>query len=503
MGSYLSAAEMKRIAPAETASFRGPMPTQIVSNGEFVPVPQTREQQRVEARVKELAATLAPRHGMSRRRFLASSAGMAAAMLAMNEVFGPTFDVSPAEAQVPGVADARAKELAGQFIFDCQTHFVRDDYDVAPLTQFAQWAKLNGNPDLQGQFGLTRFKFENYVKEVFVDSDTKIALLSGTPSDIPEFEALGNDQILAARDAINAIAGSRRMLGHAIVKPGQKDWMARVEAAIAAPNRAESWKGYTIGDPFLAAPASCWRLDDEKLMYPFYQRIRRAGMTTVCVHKGILSADYARAGSQWVDIWDYATVWDVARAARDWPDINFVIYHSAARPVTEKPDASILEFAETGRLRWASDLADIPQQHPVKNVYAEIGTAFATFAVAAPRLAASLLGILIKGMGADHVLWGTDSVWYGSPQWQIEAMRRLEIPVELQKKYGFAPLGPADGPVKRAILGENAARLYKLPVNAALGAISKDTIAAMKAEYVKRGGLRSNARYGYVDPGTA
>ena len=39
-----------------------------------------------------------------------------------------------------------------------------------------------------------------------------------------------------------------------------------------------------------------------------------------------------------------------------------------------------------------------------------------------------MMGTLIKGLGHDHVFWGTDSVWYGSPQWQIEAFRRLEIP---------------------------------------------------------------------------
>jgi len=94
MAHYLSDEELTRTAPAEVASFASPVPTQIVSNGEFNPLPQTREQQRVEARIKELADDLGPRHGMNRRQFLASSAGMAAAFLAMNEVFGPVFDVS-------------------------------------------------------------------------------------------------------------------------------------------------------------------------------------------------------------------------------------------------------------------------------------------------------------------------------------------------------------------------------------------------------------------------
>lgn len=63
-------------------------------------------------------------------------------------------------------------------------------------------------------------------------------------------------------------------------------------------------------------------------------------------------------------------------------------------------------------------------------------------------------------MGADHVCWGTDSVWFGSPQWQIEALRRFEIPEEMQSKYGFSSLGSADGTIKNMIFGKNSAALY-------------------------------------------
>src|SRR5881227_2908601 len=123
MPHYLSAHEL---GPVES-----PIPTRVVSNGEYNPLPQTAEQRRVEARITQLADELSPRHGLSRRAFLASSAGMAAAFLAMNDVFGPVFDVSRAEAQQPGVAAQRAGALAGQFIVDVQTHFVRDDFKQA------------------------------------------------------------------------------------------------------------------------------------------------------------------------------------------------------------------------------------------------------------------------------------------------------------------------------------------------------------------------------------
>ena len=94
------------------------------------------------------------------------------------------------------------------------------------------------------------------------------------------------------------------------------------------------------------------------------------------------------------------------------------------------------------------------------NVHADVGQLFAQSTIADPRVSAVMMGQLVRGLGADHVCWGTDAIWTGSPQWQIEALRRLEIPEELQRKYGFAPLGAADGKVKTTILGGNNARLY-------------------------------------------
>jgi len=110
-------------------------------------------------------------------------------------------------------------------------------------------------------------------------------------------------------------------------------------------------------------------------------------------------------------------------------------------------------------------------------------------------LAAAMVGTLIKGLGQDKVVWGTDSVWYGSPQWQIEALRRLEIPEDMQKKHGFKPLGPADGIVKGAIFAGNAAKHYKLEPKTAQNALDADDISAMRTHWA---GHRSNLRYGYV-----
>ena len=499
MPHYLSDEELRRTAPAELASFQSPVPTQIVSNGEFNPLPQIREQQRVEARIKELSEDLSRRHGMNRRQFLASSAGMAAAFLAMNDVFGRVFDVSVAEAQQPGVAAERAGALAGQFIVDVQTHFVRDDFRQAGLLDLAKYAKQHWNPAIAGENDLARFKFENYVKEVFVDSDTKVALLSGAPFDDPTWDLLSNDQIAVARASINRVAGSRRMLGHAVFTPKKSGWMDQVDRAIAV-LKPDSWKGYTIGDPlFPSKLGSFWRLDDEKLMYPFYEKISKTGITTICIHKGLLPADYQKS---WPSVWEHATVADVGKAARDWPGLNFVIYHGALRAFLEPPDAVLQEFERTGRIAWSTDLAEIPAKFGVSNVYGEIGTAFANSAVANPRFAAALIGTLVRGLGVDHVLWGSDSVWYGSPQWQIEALRRLEIPEDMQKKYGFAPLGDANSTTKQLIFGGNATKFYKIRLKAAdntrMPAFSDDRLAALKNEYALAAKEPSNLRYGYV-----
>ena len=156
-------------------------------------------------------------------------------------------------------------------------------------------------------------------------------------------------------------------------------------------------------------------------------------------------------------------------------------------------------WERTGRLSWLSDLAQIPEKYGVTNVYGDLGAIFAWNVIAQPVLAAAMMGTLVKGLGHDHVIWGTDSVWTGSPQWQIEGLRRLEIPEDMQKQHGFTPLGPADGPVKTAILGQNGLRLFAPTRKAGL---APDALSRMKAEYEKTGPQRSNLRYGFVHRAT-
>ena len=501
MGIFLSKRELEQVEPAENA-FRSPVPTQVISNGEFNPIPQTAEQKKVEARIKELADEYGARNGMDRRAFLRTSSGMACAFLAMNEVFGGLFRVSEAEAAEVERGEMLAAAMKGQFIFDVQTHFVHDGYQQEGILGLAQYAKEHWNPELTDIDKLYIYKFENYVRQVFMNSDTSVSLLSGAPFDDASWEFLTNDAIKEAVNMVNGIAGSRRMLGHAVVTPGQDGWMDKVDYAISE-LEPDSWKMYTIGDPLSAETKYPWRLDDESLVYPFYEKAVAAGINTICIHKGLMPADYEQS---WANVWQYNTVWDVGKAAKDWPQLNFVIYHGGLRAFLESPKDSLAKFEQTGEIEWASDLARIPEEYGVSNVYAEMGTSFANSATADPRFAAAVVGTWIKGLGADHVVWGTDSVLYGSPQWQIEAFRRLEIPEDMQRKHGFAALGDADSAVKNQIFGYNSASLYGLDLRTALGPLSEDKFAEIKREYQLAGGLhnlRDNAAYGYIAKGAA
>jgi predicted TIM-barrel fold metal-dependent hydrolase len=494
--NLLDPEERAKLLPAETYAYRSPIPTQHVSSDEFVPSPQTRDQQRVEARIKELGHELGRRQGLTRRRFLATASGMAAAFLAMNEVYGPLYDVSRAEAQTPEMAKERAKELSKQFVMDCHTHFLRDDTRLSGFVRMRESVgKAGWNPALVGKpQTLDELKFANYYKELFLDSDTKVALISGAPSDIVQDWFLTNEMKAQARDKVNREAGSRRMLSHAIFTPGQPGWLEAIDQAIAE-LKPDSFKGYTIGDNTHKAQSKYpWRMDDEQVTYKAYEKFAKAGLVNVCVHKGLFTPSVEK---QFPHLLAHSDVRDVGKAAKDWPQLNFIIYHSAYRfgggPVAD----AWAQFEQTGRIEWVTDLSEVPSKYGVTNVYGDLGQIFAQSTVADPRVCAAMMGQLVRGLGPDRVVWGTDAIWTGSPQWQIEALRRLEIPEDMQKKYGFKPLGAADGPVKSAILGETNARLYKYDKR---GALDTDRLAAAKVAYEESGGLRSNRRYGYIAP---
>ena len=152
---------------------RSPIPTQVVSNEEFVPIPQTKQQKEVEALIQTLASQYGKKTGLNRRDFLKTSSGMAVAFLAMNQVFGKYFSVHAEETLDPSAyAELWPKK---EFIFDVQTHHVATG-KTEPLFFRGKMMAWKFNQELRGrQPKKGDLTFDNYVKEVFLDSEVSVA----------------------------------------------------------------------------------------------------------------------------------------------------------------------------------------------------------------------------------------------------------------------------------------------------------------------------------------
>jgi hypothetical protein len=258
--SWMSPEQLAQCARADVAdTFGSPVPTRMVSNGEYFPHPQTEEQKRVEARIQELADSASRKLGVSRRKFLASTGGMAAAFLAMNEVFGRFFNVSPVE-MFESEAYAASGVPRNLFVFDDQLHFVRGTSAGAPaLRAIAQGPTTPGfasnpfnptglldergeawgvwNPDLIGMpLSLETFHIVQFIKDIYFDSQVTVGLLSNVTAfnvqtsmgtrparsveEARPFEILTAAQTAAGRNFINEVAGSTRCLAHGLLYVG-------------------------------------------------------------------------------------------------------------------------------------------------------------------------------------------------------------------------------------------------------------------------------------------
>jgi hypothetical protein len=243
----------------------------------------------------------------------------------------------------------------------------------------------------------------------------------------------------------------------------------------------DGWKCYT------GNPTGAWRLDDTKVAYPFFEKSLELGVKNISIHKGLPLPGRFES---------FFHVDDIMQAAKDFPDLNFIIYHSGMKHMMTMlpPGASGIEA--DGYLPWTTDLVRMQKENPdVTNVYPELGAVFGHSVVTHPEICGHLLGQLIDGFGTEKIIWGTDCIWWGSPQWLIEAFRRFQMPENLQEDFGYANLGDAD---KDIIFGKNLAKLYGVDVAAARTEIPKDALSGMKSAYIEHGAEPSNTQYGWV-----
>jgi predicted TIM-barrel fold metal-dependent hydrolase len=467
-----------------------PVATQVISNEEYVPIPQTAQQRRLEQEILANAEWQAGYLGMDRRQFLRTSCGMALAFAAMNSVFGHFFRVEAAElSESPAVAENKARF----FIFDVQTHHVAmpnqaPRADQQFLEAVVGMRDLAGkmNPALKGREARIEDAYlENYIKEIFLDSDTDVVALSALPGTSEETDVLTPEVIYKSRTWINELTSSPRVISHGYFSPDLGQQNLEYMHAQTEKLKIDAWKGYS--GVARAKGKQGWRLDDEKEAYPALEYSRKKGIKNICVHKGL---PFPGDLKWWSPM-------DVTGAAKDFPDLNFLVYHSGFKGLEDTLPAAEDGFRKTSYIPWVSDICSWKKKNPqVSNIYMEMGSTFAMMVSSSPLLAAYVVGMIIDAFGPDHVLWGTDSIWWGSPQWQIEAFRRLEMPDQLMKRFGWKPL---TDDVKRRIFGLNAATVYRVDPEAKRNPMPGDYIEKLRRMYKQSGALTpSNTQYGWV-----
>jgi predicted TIM-barrel fold metal-dependent hydrolase len=319
----------------------------------------------------------------------------------------------------------------------------------------------------RGMDGLAAYDLEQYLRCVFVESETALAVLTSAPGLGPD-RMLHDRELAGTRELIDRLGGSGRLLNHAIVHPdvpGEIETLAERSERL----RPVGWKVYTLGTmgPDGAHHRRGWYLDDEQTGLPFLERVRASGVRRVCVHKGI--SNLLETGSPR----------DVGPAAAAFPDLDFLIYHSGYEvplPGTPPEGPYSDATAEVGTNRLIASLRGA-RIAPGANVWAELGSTWFCL-IRRPEQAAHVLGKLLLAVGEDRVLWGTDAIWYGPSQPALDAFRAFQIPEAMRERYGYPELTPR---VKAKILGENAARVYGLDLAQVRTRAATDDLAWVRA----------------------
>ena len=455
---------------------RLPIRIDTTSNGEFEPVGLSKRNVAANALAHQWASENARKKGVGRRNFMMSACGAATTLLAINHANamgskkGATFDVPPDAA----LDEAAALEALGgnEFIFDVQGHFVNPT--GAWLQKLPDTAKpFSGMPNScvtaaskEDREYLSCLGSEEFIKDVFLDSDTDMMVLSFVPS-ARDSEPLTIEEADATRRIVDAMDGNHRLMLHGRVNPNQEGDLDDMDR-LAAEFPIAAWKTYTQWSP---EGGSGFFMTDE----PGEKMIAKAkalGIRNIAIHKGLAFGPRS---------YEHSTCAEIGEAAKRHPDINFILYHSGF-------DTSVKEEAftpgagkEAGMDVLCQSLIDAGVA-PNSNVYAELGSTW-RFLMRDPDQAAHAMGKLIKYCGADNVLWGTDSIWYGSPQDQIQAFRAFQISDEYQERFEYAAMSPT---LKAKIFGLNAMRPYNISLDEVKKRAASDTLTRTKHAYLER-----------------
>jgi hypothetical protein len=517
-----------------------PLDVMPISNGEFIPLPPTREQRAIMALQEEEGERIRRKLGMSRRDFVRSAAALAVGFWAVDRVMTPARadHTTGAECALDN-PNAQLNNLPGEFIFDIQTHHVDEDGLWKVLNPgfhafFAAVWPQSRCGDLDRMECLGSY---HYVKEVYMDSSTTMGVLSAVPSS-PERNPLPWQEAERTVAWLNDMAGTQRAVLHKFVMPNRGHGWATEQAnmdpvflqqelddmtAAAENPNLRAWKCYT---PWGDVPNASGWWHDGLAGRKMIEHAIALGVPVIATHKGFAlpSFDSTKSACR-----------DIGVVARDYPGCTFIVYHSGfnggltvgAETIGAYPknmdgtpnDAAVSSsdrgtngfikalrengwsarhFADGGTpgIPGALGDGDPTKFGNVPNVYAEIGSTWRD-SMNDQSAAAHLIGKLVYYVGPRRVVWGTDSLWYGSPQAVITAFRRFaqaDDPAQAESRQILAEQynlpwgleGDIDNPsvlatdprrtIRNGIFGRNAAGPYRVDPDAQHVEISCDKL---------------------------
>ncbi len=454
---------------------RLPIKLDSTSNGEFTPVPLEPVHRQARSLAFDQANAMARRLAQPRRQFLTGLCGAASTLLAFNQAFAAVGKTG-GYYQLPLAAaaeDAAAAEVlaSGEFIFDVQGHFVnptgawtrRLSSDAKPLaftnTEGCAAAALPGNLDHLQCLGPDAF-----IQDIFLDSDTDLMVLSFVPS-TREGEPLTIEEAAATAQIVERMEGTHRLLLHGRVNPNQAGDLEAM-AALAEQHPIAAWKTYTQWGP---DGAGGFFLDDEPGL-AMLEQARKLKVPNIAIHKGLPFGPRS---------YEHSTCVDVGRVAKRFPDLNFLIYHAGF--VTDKAEGPYDPQRIDGIDQLISSIKAAGLGRG-SNVYAELGSTW-RFLMRDPDSAAHAIGKLLLHLGEENILWGTDSIWYGSPQDQIQAFRAFQISEEFQQRYDYPAITPA---MRARIFGLNALRVYSVDPEVLAPHLGRDAVSRARENYRNR-----------------
>ncbi len=459
----------------DPAGIRLPIKINATSNGEVPPRPLNEAERTANNHARDRADDVARATGHTRRTLFKTPSGVATTLLAFNEVH-EAFGAAGGRYAIPDEAafdqDLAARTLGGtEFILDMQTHCV-DPANAGVLGREGEvWhgalASVFGTSNGSSANGASGDGSPSYAaqalaKEVFLDSDTDMAVVS-VLWDGAGTNGTQSDYVRDAKNILDLIGGRTRGLIHAGVLPNEDGALDRMAAQVGD-LKVDAWTIYPQWGP----EGVGFAMDDETHGRPFLERAKGLGVKVVCAHRGMplpyLDYQYSHPG-------------DIARAAKLYPDMTFVCFHSGFEP--DLPEGPFDPRADYGINRLISAHWQAGFTPNEGNLYAELGSVW-RHVMGRPDEAAHVLGKLLLHFGEDRICWGTDSLWYGSPQDQIQTFRAFEISVGFQERFGYPPLTKE---AKAKIFGLNAARIHDLDPIALKRSGRQDTLGATKAEY--------------------